>query len=185
MSPGGKVRLDRDRYFMGIAMAVRARANCRGNHVGAILVLDGHVVSTGYNGTPTDMVNCEDGGCDRCANREKYGAGKGYDLCICVHAEQNALLAAARFGIPVAGGLIYTTIQPCFGCLKEMVQARIEGVRYRHSWSHPDKSLKAQYEMLKAQFRQGVKQILTPDPREAWALGRGPGGSDTGHAIQT
>ena len=81
MTPESRTRLDRDRYFMGIAMAVRARANCRGNHVGAILVLDGHVVSTGYNGTPSDMVNCEDGGCDRCANREKYGSGKGYDLC--------------------------------------------------------------------------------------------------------
>ena len=57
MAPDGKARVDRDRYFMGIAMAVRARANCRGNHVGAILVLDGHVVSTGYNGTPSDMVN--------------------------------------------------------------------------------------------------------------------------------
>jgi hypothetical protein len=66
-----------------------------------------------------------------------------------------------------------------------MVQARIEGVRYRHPWSHPDKSLKAQYEMLKAQFRQGVKQVLTPDPREAWALGKGPRDSDTGHPIQT
>jgi dCMP deaminase len=77
MAPDERTRPDRDRYFMGIAMAVRTRANCRGNHVGAILVLDGHVVSTGYNGTPSDMVNCEEGGCDRCANREKYGSGKG------------------------------------------------------------------------------------------------------------
>jgi len=80
MTSEAKNRPDRDRYFMGIAISVRARANCRGSHVGAILVLDGHVVSTGYNGTPSDMQNCEEGGCDRCANREKYGAGKGYDL---------------------------------------------------------------------------------------------------------
>ena len=66
-----------------------------------------------------------------------------------------------------------------------MVQARIEGVRYRHSWSHPDRSLKPQYDVLKAQFRQGVKQILTPDSREAWGLGKGPRASDTGHSIQT
>ena len=133
----------------------------------------------------------DEGGCTRCAERAqaysrkpKYKSGTGDDICICVHAEQNALLAAARFGIPVAGGLIYTTIQPCFGCLKEMVQAHIEGIRYRHPWSHPDTSLKPQYDVLKAQFRQGVKQVLTPDPREAWALGRGPRGSDTGHPIQ-
>lgn len=181
-----------DDYFMGIAYAVRQRANCRGYKVGAIVVLQGRVVSTGYNGTPENMPNCDEGGCVRCAERtqlpprrSKYKSGTGYDVCICVHAEQNALLAAARFGIPVAGGLVYTTIQPCFGCLKEMVQARIEGVRYRHSWSHPDKSLRPQYDVLKAQFRQGVKQVLTPDPREAWALGKGPRESDTGHPIQT
>ena len=65
MAPDERTRPDRDRYFMGIAMAVRTRANCRGNHVGAILVLDGHVVSTGYDGIASDMVNCEEGGCDR------------------------------------------------------------------------------------------------------------------------
>jgi len=181
-----------DDYFMGIAYAVRERANCRGYKVGAVVVLQGRVVSTGYNGTPENMLNCDEGGCVRCAERvrtpsakPKYKSGMGYDVCICVHAEQNALLAAARFGIPVAGGMIYTTIQPCFGCLKEMVQARIEGVRYRHPWSHPDTSLRPQYDVLKAQFRQGVKQILTPDPREAWALGKGRRDSDTGHPIQT
>ncbi len=181
-----------DDYFMGIAYAVRERANCRGYKVGAIVVLQGRVVSTGYNGTPENMPNCDEGGCVRCAERArassrrpKYKSGMGYDVCICVHAEQNALLAAARFGIPVAGGLVYTTIQPCFGCLKEMVQARIEGIRYRHPWSHPDKSLKPQYDVLKAQFRQGVKQILTPDPRETWAVGKAPKATDTGHPIQT
>ena len=181
-----------DDYFMGIAYAVRERANCRGYKVGAIVVLQGRVVSTGYNGTPENMLNCDEGGCVRCEARvhgssakPKYKSGTGYDICICVHAEQNALLAAARFGIPVAGGLIYTTIQPCFGCLKEMVQARIEGVRYRHIWSHPDKSLRPQYDVLKAHFRQGVKQISTHDPREAWALGKGPRPNDTGHPMQT
>jgi dCMP deaminase len=181
-----------DDYFMGIAYAVRERASCHGYKVGAIVVLQGRVISTGYNGTPENMPNCDEGGCVRCAERArsasrkpKYQSGTGYDICICVHAEQNALLAAARFGIPVAGGLVYTTIQPCFGCLKEMVQARIEGVRYRHPWSHPDKSLRPQYDLLKAQFRLGVKQIFTPDPREAWALGKGPRESDTGHPIQT
>jgi dCMP deaminase len=181
-----------DDYFMGVAYAIRERANCLGYKVGAILVLHERVISTGYNGTPESMPNCDEGGCARCAERvrsgakrPKYRSGTGYDVCICVHAEQNALLAAARFGIPVAGGLIYTTIQPCFGCLKEMVQARIAGVRYRHPWSHPDKRLRSQYDLLKTRFSQGVKQILTPDPREAWALGQGAKAGDTGHPIQT
>ncbi|MBI2561771.1 MAG: cytidine deaminase [candidate division NC10 bacterium] len=134
---------------MGIAYAVRERANCRGYKVGAILILDGRIVSTGYNGTPENMPNCDEGGCVRCAERvrsssgkPKFKSGTGYDICICVHAEQNALLAAARFGIPVAGGMIYSTLQPCFGCLKEMAQARIHGIRFRHPWSHPDQPLR-------------------------------------------
>jgi len=177
---------------MGIAYAVREGARCRGYKVGAIVVLEGWVVSSGYNSTPDGILICDEGGCVRCAarahspsGRAKYKSGTGYDICICVHAEQNALLAAARFGIPVAGGLVYTTIQPCFGCLKELVQAHIVGVRYRHIWSHPDKSLKLQYDALKARFLQGVKQVLTPDPREAWALGKRAKAGDTGHPIQT
>ncbi|MBA2244972.1 MAG: CMP deaminase, partial [Gemmatimonadetes bacterium] len=86
---------------MGIAQAVRKRANCRGRSVGSLIVVDDRIVSTGYNGTPEGMVNCLEGGCERCANRERFQSGTAYDLCICVHAEQNALLAAARFGISV------------------------------------------------------------------------------------
>src|SRR5262245_12830518 len=115
-------------YLMGIAMAVRRRADCTGNRVGSVIVLNRRIVSTGYNGTPENMTTCSDGGCHRCAHRDRYPAGTGYDLCICVHAEQNALLAAARFGIAVEGATVYSTLRPCFGCTKEMLQARITGV---------------------------------------------------------
>ena len=53
------------------------------------ILKDGRIVSTGYNGTPYDMPNCDEGGCERCNNRERYASGTGYHLCICVHAEQN------------------------------------------------------------------------------------------------
>ena len=92
-------RPEPDAYFMGIALAVRARANCTGRRVGAIIVRERRILSTGYNGTPSAMLNCDEGGCQRCANPQSYASGEGYDLCICVHAEQNALLAAARFGV--------------------------------------------------------------------------------------
>ena len=106
-------RPNMDEYLMGIAIAVRNRANCVGNRVGAVVAKDARIISTGYNGTPRNMPNCLDGGCLRCANRESHPAGTGYDLCICVHAEQNAILGAARFGIAVEGGTLYTTMQPC------------------------------------------------------------------------
>ena len=123
-----------DAYFMGIALAVRSRASCTGRRVGAVIVRDGRILSTGYNGTPSAMTNCEDAGCHRCAHPEQYASGQGYDLCICVHAEQNALLAAARFGVAVAGCALYTTLQPCFGCLKELIQADVRDVWYLRPW---------------------------------------------------
>ena len=137
-SAGTVSRPDMHRYFMGIALAVRERADCTGNRVGAVIVVDRRIVSTGYNGTPENMPNCSEGGCHRCANRDQYPSGTGYDLCICVHAEQNALLAAARFGIAVEGSSVYSTMRPCFGCTKEMLQAGVKEVYYLHDWTHPE-----------------------------------------------
>jgi dCMP deaminase len=159
-----------DEYMMGIALAVRARANCTGNRVGAIVVKDRRIVSTGYNGTPYDMPNCDEGGCERCGNRDRYVSGTAYDLCICVHAEQNALLAAARFGIACEGGVIYTTQRPCFGCTKELLQSKIVGVRYLHEWRYPDEAARAQYDRLQARFVEGVKQVRVHDADQAWAV---------------
>ena len=123
------IRPDRDQYYMAIGIAVRARANCLGSKVGAVIVRDDRIVSTGYNGTAQGLPNCEDGGCQRCENRgTKYSSGEAYDLCICVHAEQNAILSAARFGTPIEGTDVYTTLRPCFNCTKELVQARVAGL---------------------------------------------------------
>lgn len=166
-------RPDRDSYFLNLAMAVRERADCKGQKVGAVIVLKNHIISTGYNGTPSGMKNCSDGGCHRCANREKkYKSGTAYDLCICVHAEQNAILAAARFGISVQGGTMYTTTQPCFGCLKEMLQAGISAVRYIHPWpAERDPEQERQYQGLQDRFEHRVYQLKVHDPRAAWARG--------------
>lgn len=173
-------RENRHKYFMNIAMAVRLRANCKGNRVGAIIVLDNRIISTGYNGTPENMPNCLDGGCYRCANRDKaYKSGEAYDLCICVHAEQNAILAAARFGISTAGSTMYTTMRPCFGCAKEMLQAQVRSVYYLHEWTPSAKEdvLKtaaqtAEYEKLMIRFPVGVHHLDVPDPDVQWAVSK-------------
>jgi len=182
--PQDRVRPDPHHYFMGIALAVRARANCRGNKVGAVLALEGRVISTGYNGTPDNMTNCEDGGCDRCGDREKYGSGKGYDLCICVHAEQNALLSAARFGIAVQGAVLYTTMRPCFGCTKELLQAKIDAVWYLHDWQHPDPEVWNEYKRIQAGFPHGIRRLEIADPDADWAVSRrAPVPEESGHSI--
>jgi len=163
-------RPDWDEYLMGIALAVRRRANCTGNRVGAVMVQEQRIVATGYNGTPADTENCEDGGCERCADRAHYESGRGYDLCICVHAEQNCLLSAARFGIAVEGGTLYTTMRPCFGCTKELLQAGVVAVRYLHEWRHPDEGVWTQYQRLQARFPRGVKRVIVEDPDREWAV---------------
>jgi dCMP deaminase len=171
-------RPERPEYFMNIALAVRERADCVGQKVGAIIVLDHRIMATGYNGTPAGMRNCSEGGCVRCANRDKkYVSGTGYDLCICVHAEQNAILAAARFGISIQGATIYTTVQPCFGCLKEMLQAGIEEVLFLHPWrsaKDADPDQQAQYEILASRLPKGIRQLEIHDPRADWARGGTP-----------
>lgn len=124
-----------DAYFLSIAEAVSQRADCMGRHVGAVLVRDNRIISTGYNGTPSGVKNCTDGGCFRCKNREKFPEGTAYDICLCVHAEANAILVASKFGINTSNTIMYTTLQPCFACAKEMLQAGIKEVIYKYHWT--------------------------------------------------
>src|SRR5260370_31233639 len=131
-SPKANRTLTNDEYYMSIAMTVRKKANCLGRKVGAVLVRENRIISTGYNGTPEGMKNCSEGGCVRCFNRETWEKSVGYDVCICVHAEQNALITAARFGIPIAGAMAYSTIRPCFDCTKSLFQAKVRGIYYLH-----------------------------------------------------
>lgn len=167
---------DTDTYYMRVALAVRAKANCRGRRVGAVLVLQNRIISTGYNGVPEGMANCLQGGCLRCKNPEnRYPTGTAYDLCICVHAEENALLTAARFGIAVDGATMYSTIQPCFSCAKALLQAEVRRVIYLDVWAPHDPKprmetlKKAEYEKLFA--RLDGKHFPISDPQAKWAKG--------------
>jgi dCMP deaminase len=164
-----------DNYYLGVALAVRRKANCTGNRIGAVIVKGKRVIATGYNGVPEGMINCLDGGCLRCSNPgRQFKSGQAYDLCICVHAEQNALLSAARFGISVEGASMYTTMQPCFGCAKELVQAKIAKVYYLHDWvptnADPsmDAAMKAEYSKIGA--KTDMKKMKFDDPVALWAV---------------
>lgn len=154
---------------MGLARAVREGADCLGSHVGAVLVLENRVISTGFNGTPEGFVNCSAGGCVRCSDSAKHKEGRaseatdpehvpgrGLDRCICVHAEQNSIVTAARFGIRVEGATLYTTLSPCFGCLKEAVQAGIVRVVYDDEYHAPmSDSVRRQYDALADHLARG------------------------------
>ena len=166
----------RDHYFMSIARAVREAANCLGSQVGAVLVVDDHIISTGYNGTPRGFTNCRDGGCVRCRDRALHAAGdtaamtdldhvpgRALDRCICVHAEQNALLAAARFGVRAEGSTLYATLSPCFGCLKETIQVGVRRVVYELSYPvAPPGPIADQYAELAAHLRRDDTDAFGP-----------------------
>lgn len=166
--------MDRDQYYMNIAIAVRKKANCLGRKVGAVIVKENRIISTGYNGTPERIKNCTDGGCVRCRDRETYKESVGYDVCICVHAEQNALITAARFGNAVEGSNVYSTLRPCFDCTKAALQAKVDAIYYLHDWQHPIGKLQEQYALLQSTFPGGVHKVDLDDPEVGWANVRVP-----------
>ena len=96
-----------DQYFMNIAKAVATRSNCCRRQVAAVLVRDGRIIATGYNGTPRGVRNCDEGGCPRCNSDTPSGAG--LTECLCSHAEENAIVQSAYHGIAVRGAVLYTT----------------------------------------------------------------------------
>lgn len=115
-----------DVYFAEIARTVSTRSNCLRRSVGAVIVVDQRIVSTGYNGTPRGVKNCFEGGCPRCADDVEVGSH--LDLCLCSHAEENAIVQAAYHGVSVRGGTLYTTLQPCLICAKMIVNAGLTRV---------------------------------------------------------
>lgn len=137
-----------DEYFMNIAYETARRSNCVRRQIGAVLVRDRRIVSTGYNGTPMGVKNCFDGGCARCSS--DVPSGQSYDTCICVHAEQNAIVLAARNGISTDGGVLYTTLRPCFGCVKESIQAGIMEVVYCEGYQYPPELEQVYHDLIKA-----------------------------------
>ncbi|HIE12665.1 MAG TPA: cytidine deaminase [Desulfotomaculum sp.] len=120
------MRPDWDLYFMTVARVVSTRSTCLRRRVGAIIVKGNRILSTGYNGAPSGLTHCLDIGCFR----EKQGvkSGERHELCRGLHAEQNAMLQAAVYGVSIAGGTLYTTHQPCVLCAKMIIQAGIERV---------------------------------------------------------
>ncbi|OPZ11881.1 MAG: hypothetical protein BWZ10_02150 [candidate division BRC1 bacterium ADurb.BinA364] len=122
-----------DAYFMAIAEVTVTRSNCVKRRVGAVIVKNKQIVSTGYNGTPKGIANCDEGGCPRCWS---FGpSGEGVGECLCVHAEENAIVQAACNGISIDGGTLYATLCPCSYCAKSIINAGIKRVVYQGSYA--------------------------------------------------
>ncbi|KAF9907216.1 Deoxycytidine monophosphate (dCMP) deaminase [Linnemannia zychae] len=124
-----------DSYFMYLANLAARRSNCMKRRVGCVLVREKRVIATGYNGTPKNLTNCNEGGCSRC--NQATPCGKGLDRCLCMHAEENALLEAGRERVGKES-TIYCNTCPCLGCAIKIVQVGVSEVVYSESYGMDD-----------------------------------------------
>ncbi|CAR29279.1 hypothetical protein ZYGR_0Z02010 [Zygosaccharomyces rouxii] len=126
-----------DTYFMKLATLAASRSNCMKRKVGCVIVRERRVIATGYNGTPRHLTNCFNGGCPRCND----GDSQNLHTCLCLHAEENALLEAGRDRIG-AHATLYCDTCPCLTCSVKIVQTGITEVVYSQSYRMDEASFK-------------------------------------------
>lgn len=140
-----------DEYFMKIAQVASMRSNCIKRKVGAVIVRDKRIVSTGYNGTPRGTKNCNEGGCPRC--NSLASSGTRLDECLCSHAEENAITQAAYHGTSVKDGTLYSTFAPCLMCSKMIINSGIIEVVFNVDYPLNDTSFQL-FEQAGVRIRQ-------------------------------
>lgn len=131
-----------DEYFMEMAHVVAKRSTCLRRKVGAILVKEKHILSTGYNGAPKGLKHCSETGCLR--ENLNIPSGERHELCRGLHAEQNAVIQAAVFGVSIKGSVLYCTNTPCVVCVKMLINAGVTEIIY--AGEYPDNLAKLMME---------------------------------------
>ena len=157
-------RPTKDEYFMAFAVLAGERSACLRHKIGAVIVVDGQVVSTGYNGPPRGVDHCWDPNiplppdyfkteayqeppnrppvCIR--ERDNTLSGTMIEHCRGLHAEQNAIVQAARHGIAVKDSIMYCNFKPCITCIKMIINAGIKEVIYQQDYDDPTTELMAE-----------------------------------------
>jgi dCMP deaminase len=139
-----------DQYFMQISTLVATRSTCMRRQVGALLVKDRNILATGYNGVPSGISHCDEVGCLR--EQLDVPSGERHELCRGLHAEQNAIIQAARHGVNIEGATLYCTDSPCGICSKMLINAGVRNIVYGRGY--PDELA---HEMLS---EAGIKAML-------------------------
>jgi dCMP deaminase len=123
-----------DEYFMEITRLVVSRSTCLRRQVGAVIVKDKKILATGYNGAPSGLPHCLEVSC----LREEMGipSGERHELCRGLHAEQNAIIQAAYYGVSINGATLYCTNLPCIICTKMLINSGIR--EFRVTEPYPD-----------------------------------------------
>ena len=120
-----------DKIFINIATELATASKCVSKQVGAVIVKDGRILSTGYNGTPAGYENCSDHW-NHTYTPEHHEWSKTYEI----HAEMNAIIWAAREGISIADATIYVTLEPCSECSKNLIASGIKRIVYAKEYEH-------------------------------------------------
>lgn len=128
-----KTRPTWGKYFMDIAELVATRSTCRRRVVGAVIVKDKQILSSGYNGAPTGIKHCIETGCLR--EKMNVPSGERHELCRGIHAEQNAIIQAAFHGVSIQGSTLYCTNLSCSICTKMIINAGIEKIYYKNGYA--------------------------------------------------
>lgn len=124
-----------DVRFMEMARLVASWSSCyqQNRQVGAVIVKDKRILTTGYNGAPSGLVSCKEKG--ECLRKKlNIPSGTRHEICYAVHAEQNAIVQAAKMGVSVEGATIYVTHQPCSICTKIIINSGIKKVVYQEGY---------------------------------------------------
>jgi dCMP deaminase len=164
-----------DEYFMDITVRVAQRATCLRRKVGAILVKEKKILTTGYNGAPAGLAHCEQVGCLR--DRLSVPRGERHELCRGTHAEQNAIIQAASFGVSIRGATLYSTHFPCVLCTKMLINAGVRRVVYLEGY--PDDLAKeiigeAGLEVCRTHLRPSAQSGAAPEADAALQAGPEP-----------
>jgi len=120
-----------DQNFINIAREIASASKCVSKLVGAVIVKDGRILSTGYNGTPSGYTNCNDHW-DGEYTKDHHEWSKTYEI----HAEMNAIIWAARKGISIEDATIYVTLEPCSECSKNLIASGIKRIVYETAYEH-------------------------------------------------
>lgn len=125
-----------DKNFINIARELASASKCVSKQVGAVIVKNGRILSTGYNGTPAGYTNC----CDHWNGEytpDHHEWSKTYEI----HAEMNAIIWAAKEGISIDGATIYVTLEPCSECSKNLIASGIKRIVYATPYEHTNSNI--------------------------------------------
>jgi len=157
-------------YFMMVAKLVSVRSTCNSRKIGAVIVRNNRILSTGYNVAVHGAPHCIDRGPDFCLRRSigAHDADK-YNYCISSHAEVNAIDQAARFGISLENSVLYCTLEPCNWCFKQLVQAGIKEIYFEEAYDSKNKEFDLYWRRI-MESAEGIavfQQIsVSPEARE-------------------